>query len=73
MTVDYVITHCCGTSLLPCLLSFHYDSDDLTSFLDQLEFTYKLSFKHWFFGHYHRDKTIDGKYTCLYNKIDCIF
>ncbi len=69
MTVDYVITHCCGTSLLPCLLSFHYDSDDLTRFLDQLEFSYKLNFKHWFFGHYHRDKTIDGKYTCLYNSI----
>ena len=70
MTVDYVITHCCGTSLLPCLLSFHYDSDELTVFFDQLEFTYKLSFGHWFFGHYHRDKTIDGKYTCLYNDIE---
>ena len=70
MTVDYVITHCCGTSLLPCLLLFHYDSDELTVFFDQLEFTYKLSFGHWFFGHYHRDKTIDGKYTCLYNDIE---
>ena len=24
---------------------------------------------HWYFGHWHIDKDIDKKHTCLYNKI----
>lgn len=68
MAVDYVITHCCGTSLIPMLIG-NGDSDTLTSFFDHLEFDFKLDFKHWYFGHYHQDKQIDDKHTCLYNKV----
>ena len=66
--VDYILTHCCGTSLLPQLV-YSYDSDTLTSFFDHLEFDFGLEFKHWYFGHYHRDKKLDDKHTCLYNSI----
>lgn len=27
------------------------------------------SFKHWYFGHYHLDKDIDGEFSCLYNRV----
>ena len=27
------------------------------------------SFKHWYFGHYHTDKDMGGKFHCLYNRI----
>ncbi len=66
--VDYVLTHCCGTSLISQLI-YSYDSDTLTSFFDHLEFDFGLQFKHWYFGHYHRDKKLDDKHTCLYNSI----
>lgn len=67
--VDYIITHCCGTSLIPLLGSIHYEKDDLTVFLDSLEFDMNVQFKHWYFGHHHRDRQIDDKYTCVYNLI----
>ena len=69
MKVDYVVSHCCGTSLLPQLFTMHPDSDTLTSFFDHLEFDFGLEFKHWYFGHHHVDKVLDDKHTCLYNKI----
>ena len=28
-----------------------------------------VEYKHWFFGHYHFDRRISGKKTCLYNSI----
>ncbi len=72
MNVDYVITHCCGKSLFPLLFGYNLDSDTLTSYFDHLEFDYKLQFKHWYFGHYHKDRTIDNRYTCLYRAIERI-
>lgn len=70
MEVDYVLTHCCGSSLIPILLPFGGDTDTLTNYFDHLEFNFGLKFKHWYFGHYHRDRQIDGKYTCLYNLVE---
>ena len=70
MEVDYVLTHCCGSSLIPILLPFGGDSDTLTNYFDHLEFNFGLKFKHWYFGHYHRDRQIDDKYTCLYNLVE---
>ena len=37
---------------------------------DQLTFINKVvEYKHWFFGHYHFDRKIDEKKTCLYQSI----
>ena len=37
---------------------------------DQLTFIDKIvDYKHWFFGHYHFDRKIDDKKTCLYQEI----
>ena len=69
MTVDYVLTHCCGTSYLNDLFTAHFDQDELTQFLNHLEFDFGLKFKHWYFGHHHQDKQIDEKHTCLYQNI----
>lgn len=69
--VDYIITHCCGTSLIP-MLCLGGDSDPLTNYFDYLEFDFKLKFKHWYFGHYHRDRKLDDKHTCIYNRVEKI-
>ena len=43
----------------------------LTKFLDSLITEYGLKFKHWYFGHYHRDMNWD-KFTLLFSKIRSI-
>ena len=63
--VDYVITHCCDTSTV--LKAFGFRRDICT---DQLMFVDKaVVYKHWFFGHYHFDRKISKKKTCLYQEI----
>lgn len=68
MTVDYVISHDCGSSYINKMYSYH-TTNELTSFFDRLEFDFGLKFKHWYFGHHHIDKTLDSKHTCLYQQI----
>ena len=40
----------------------------LTKFLDELITINNLEFKHWYFGHYHRDMDWD-KFSLVYNKV----
>lgn len=63
--VDYVITHCCDTHTVIKAFGFRRDicSDQLT-FIDKV-----VEYKHWFFGHYHFDRKITDKKTCLYQDI----
>lgn len=70
--VDYVITHTCSTRMLPPTL---YPApgwncpavDRLTAFFDELED--RLDYKHWYYGHFHRDANPAERHTVLY---DCI-
>lgn len=66
--VDYVITHCTATGVMeemepgPVKL---YQSDILTDYLQEIK--EKIEYKHWYFGHYHRDEKINDKHTVLYH------
>ena len=72
--VDYIITHCCPYSVFkkyaPYLITLtgidqkvvDHSSEEM---LDQLAENIDCN-KH-FFGHYHVDKQLDDKYTCLLN------
>lgn len=63
--VDYVITHCCDTSTTTKAFGFRRDiCTDQLMFIDKL-----VDYKHWFFGHYHYDRKISEKKTCLYQEI----
>ncbi len=62
-TVDYVITHCAADSVQNAL--GFYDGDILTEFFERLD----ISYKQWFFGHYHIDKKTDEKHTCVFNRL----
>ena len=64
--VDYVFTHC-ASSKTQSELSCMYKTDRLTEFFDEIE--NELSFKHWFFGHYHRDFEIDDRHTVVYRRV----
>lgn len=67
--VDYLITHCAPTSLQQ-ILSPTYTHDVLTDFLEQIRS--KLSYKGWYFGHYHQDQMIEEKHFSLFNDIKLI-
>ena len=63
--VDYVITHCADTKTV--LNAFGFRRDICT---DQLMFIDKVvDYSHWFFAHYHFDRKINDKKTCLYQDI----
>lgn len=63
--IDYVISHCAPTSIMYKL--GYNDSDVATDFLQVVK--QRCKFKHWFFGHYHRDENVDDWFTAVYRKI----
>lgn len=65
--VDYIISHCCATSIQNSITKEDesaYTSNVLTDYFDTIEAN--VQYKHWYFGHYHDDKRIDDKHTLLY-------
>lgn len=64
--VDYILTHCAPDSVQQ-KINKNYKEDALTHFLESV--MNKTTYNQWFFGHYHIDKQIDNKHTCLYNTI----
>ena len=65
--VDYIITHCCPTSVQAILGGGTYKKDYLTNYLQKI--SEKWDFKKWYFGHYHDNRQIDSKYILLYEDI----
>lgn len=55
--VDVVLTHCAPEGYIGKHMAGAVDRscNRLTKFLDSLITEYGLKFKHWYFGHYHRD------------------
>lgn len=70
---DYVLTHCCPRSIFEenkiylSTLQFlnenkiNHNSEDI---LEQLKD--KITFDHWYFGHYHINRDLNEKFTCLF-------
>lgn len=72
--VDFVITHDCPSFLLLLVALYaSYGSRDKfeprESNIALERFLTVLEFKHWYFGHYHVDKPLTEKYTCLYKSV----
>lgn len=67
--VDYVCTHAAPAVTHDVVLSSSYykPQDELTKFLQTVDD--RLSYKQWFFGHYHDDRQIDVKHRLLYQDI----
>lgn len=65
--VDYIISHCCPTSVQSVLSRGIYKKDELTDYLQEI--SEKCEFNKWYFGHYHENRKIDSKYILLYEDI----
>ncbi len=66
-TVNYIVTHCCPTSVQEELGAGFYQADALTDFLEEL--SQRCQFENWFFGHYHDNRAVEQKYVLLYEQI----
>lgn len=64
--VDYVLSHDCPASCLP-FLSWTAESDEVSRYLEEVK--QKTTYKQWFFGHYHINKTLPTGEQCLYRMI----
>ncbi len=65
--VDYVITHTCSGELRN-LMGYTGINDNNNSFFSNI-IEPDLKYKHWYFGHFHRDKQLDDKHTVVYDKV----
>jgi DNA repair exonuclease SbcCD nuclease subunit len=68
--VDYLITHTCSTRNLNLLKTLGEYWDEVTAineYFDTLET--KLSYRHWYFGHFHRDFRLTERATVVYQKV----
>ena len=65
--VDYVISHCAPCSVVNKMFFTQMKPDKLTAYFDEL--AQRLSFKKWFFGHYHGNEELFGKYILLYEQV----
>lgn len=66
--VDYVVSHCCPQEIAS-FMGFH-TPDRLTQWFNMVAHT--VSFDRWYFGHYHDNRQIMGKFILLYDRIERI-
>ncbi len=65
--VDYIVSHCCPSSVMDIISGGSYQRDQLTDFFDEIN--ERCAFDYWFFGHYHDNRAIMRKYILLYEQI----
>ena len=65
--IDYIITHCCPTSVQAILSGGLYKKDCLTDYLQKI--SEKCKFKKWYFGHYHENRQVNSQFVLLYEDI----
>ena len=64
--VNYIITHTAPFPIIQALNRPVYDDElQLNGFLEKIR--NNVSFDHWYFGHFHMDRSILGKYTVMFN------
>ncbi len=65
--VDYIVTHCCPSSVQDIFSGGLYKRDALTDFFDEVR--QRCRFRKWFFGHYHENMVIAENFIMLYEQI----
>lgn len=64
--VDFIISHCCPQEIAS-MMGFR-EPDRLTQWFNMVAHT--VQYDRWYFGHYHDEKQIMGKFVLLYHKIE---
>lgn len=62
-----MVTHCAPTAVQAIIGGSFLKPDQLTDYLQVVD--KNLRYKKWFFGHYHDNRDIMGRYILLYEQI----
>lgn len=65
--VDFIVTHCCASSTQVIVGGNRYKPDRLTSYFEEIR--QNVSFKKWFFGHYHDNLNVSPQEILIYEQI----
>lgn len=65
--VDFIVSHCCPQRTASCFSQGIRKPDELTLYFNTV--SEMVEFDKWFFGHYHNNKTVLGKFVMLYEQI----
>ena len=68
-TVDYIFTHTAPNTIQDIAIKniVFKPYNKLSTYLEDVK--NKLQYKHWYFGHYHKNETILNNHTVLYEKV----
>jgi hypothetical protein len=66
-TVDFIVAHCCSSSMAALLSHGEYKPDVLTDYLEEIR--QKVKFKQWFFGYYHNNRNVNREEILLWEQI----
>lgn len=70
-TVDYIISHICPKFALGpinSLCGINAKANGLNQYFNAIY--ERVTFKHWYFGHFHADLKLSDKLTLLFNKVE---
>lgn len=65
--VDFIISHCCPQQVATLFSQGLYKPDILTYYFNDI--MQGVKFTRWFFGHYHDNRQIMGKFIMMYEQI----
>ena len=65
--VNYIISHCGPQNAVDDYFDGYYKPEPMTQYFEEI--AQNVNFQAWFFGHYHDNKQILGKYYLLYEQI----
>ena len=65
--VDFIITHCCSSSMQHMIGGELYNPNVTTEFLEYVK--NNVRYKKWFFGHYHDNRNVSGKEILVYEQM----
>lgn len=65
--VDFIVSHCCASSTQVLLGGGLFTPDILTNYLEKIR--QAVTYKKWFFGHYHDNKNVNAEEILLYEQI----
>ena len=65
--VDWIVSHCCPSSVADIIGGGFYRHDALTDFFDEIK--ERCEFDYWFFGHYHDERTVMRKFMLRYERV----
>lgn len=65
--VDFIVSHCCASSTQILLGGSLFQPDCIIDYFEELRQT--ISFRKWFFGHYHDNRNVNAQEILLYEQV----